>query len=108
MEHMTGHNFYDYIKKLDKNIFLKIDTQGYELEVLKGAERTLELITALVVEVSLVKLYENQPHWLDVVNFLKERDFVIWSVDRVMGDVNTGETYKLDIIFVKDNYLVNS
>jgi FkbM family methyltransferase len=101
-------NFYENIKKLDKNIFLKIDTQGYELEVLKGAERTLELITALVVEVSLVKLYENQPHWLDIVNFLKERNFVIWSVDRVMGDVKTGETYQLDIIFVKDNYLVNS
>lgn len=78
------------------------------MEVLKGAERTLELITALVVEVSLVKLYEKQPHWLDIVNFLKERNFVIWSVDRVMGDANTGETYQLDIIFVKDNYLVNS
>jgi FkbM family methyltransferase len=68
-------SFYDAVEKLDKNIFLKIDTQGYELEVLKGAEKTLKLITALVVEVSLVKLYEKQPLWLDIVNFLKEKKF---------------------------------
>ena len=98
-------NFYDNIKKLDKNIFLKIDTQGYELEVLKGAKKTLRLITALVVEVSLVKLYDKQPLWLDIVNFLKERNFIVWSVDRVMGDISTGETYQLDITFINKSYL---
>ncbi len=101
-------SFYDAVKKLDKNIFLKIDTQGYELEVLKGAEKTLKLITALVVEVSLVKLYEKQPLWLDIVNFLKERNFIVWSVDRVMGDVSTGESYQLDITFVNESYSVKS
>lgn len=97
-------SFYDDVKKLDKNIFLKIDTQGYELEVLKGAEKTLKLITALVVEVSLVKLYKKQPLWLDIVNFLKERNFIVWSVDRVMGDISTGESYQLDITFVNESY----
>jgi FkbM family methyltransferase len=101
-------SFYDDIKKLDKNIFLKIDTQGYELEVLKGAEKTLKLITALIVEVSLVQLYEDQPPWLDIVNFLKERNFIVWSVDRVMGDISTGETYQLDVTFVNQSYLVES
>jgi FkbM family methyltransferase len=101
-------SFYDDVKKLDKNIFLKIDTQGYELEVLKGAKKTLKLITALVVEVSLVKLYEKQPLWLDIVNFLKERNFIVWSVDRVMGDISTGESYQLDITFVNESYLFKS
>ena len=101
-------SFYDDVEKLDKNIFLKIDAQGYELEILKGAEKTLKLITALVVEVSLVKLYEKQPLWLDIVNFLKERNFIVWSVDRVMGDIRTGESYQLDITFAKESYLINS
>ena len=101
-------SFYDDVEKLDKNIFLKIDTQGYELEVLKGSEKTLKLITALIVEVSLVKLYEKQPLWLDIVNFLKERNFIVWSVDRVMGDISTGESYQLDITFVNESYLFKS
>jgi len=100
-------NFYVNIKKLKKNIFLKIDTQGYELEVLKGATKTLKLITALVVEVSLVKLYQRQPLWLDIINFLKKKNFVVWAVDRVMGDKITGETYQLDITFVKKNEIFN-
>jgi FkbM family methyltransferase len=104
----TLDSFYDDVEKLDKNIFLKIDTQGYELEVLKGAEKTLKLVKALVVEVSLAKLYENQPLWLDIVNFLKERNFIVWSVDRVMGDMSTGETYQLDITFVNKGYLAES
>jgi len=101
-------SFYDDVEKLDKNIFLKIDTQGYELEVLKGSEKTLKLITALIVEVSLVKLYEKQPLWLDIVNFLKERNFIVWSIDRVMGDISTGESYQLDITFVNESYLFKS
>ena len=60
------------------------------------------------MEVSLVKLYEKQPLWLDIVNFLKERNFIVWSVDRVMGDIRTGESYQLDITFAKESYLINS
>jgi hypothetical protein len=98
-------NFYKSFEELQKNIFLKIDTQGYEMEVLKGAKMTLELITALIVEVSLVKLYDNQPSWLEIVNFLKEKNFIVWSIDRVMGDTNTGEIFQLDITFVKKKLL---
>ena len=56
------------MKNCKKKIFLKIDTKGYEIEVLKGATMTLELITALIVEVSLVKLYDNQ----DCIIFLRD------------------------------------
>jgi FkbM family methyltransferase len=101
-------NFYADISKLKKNIFLKIDTQGYEMEVLKGATKTLKLITGLIVEVSLVKLYEKQPLWLDIVNFLKKRNFIVWSVDRVMGNIDTGETYQLDVTFAKKNEIFNN
>jgi len=100
-------NFYKNFKELQNNIFLKIDTQGYELEVLKGATNTLEIITALIVEVSIAKLYDNQSSWLEIVNFLVEKNFAVWSVDRVMGDLNTGETYQLDITFIKKNFYNN-
>jgi hypothetical protein len=40
-------------------------------------------------------------------NFLVEKNFAVWSVDRVMGDLNTGETYQLDITFIKKNFYNN-
>jgi FkbM family methyltransferase len=42
------------------NALLKIDTQGFETEVLKGATATLPLIAAANVELSLAPLYEGQ------------------------------------------------
>jgi len=41
-------------------IFLKIDTQGFEEEVLAGAELTIKLVAAVQIELSLVELYQKQ------------------------------------------------
>ena len=41
-------------------LFLKIDTQGYEFEVLQGAEKVLNRFQGILVEVSLIELYPDQ------------------------------------------------
>lgn len=46
-----------------KRIFLKMDTQGYDVEVFKGLGDKLEHIFAIQSEVSLIPLYEGMPHW---------------------------------------------
>ena len=51
--------------------FLNIDVQGYELEVLKGAEKTLQNIDYVFTEVNLVDLYEGNPLVEDMDNFLQ-------------------------------------
>ena len=88
--------------KIPKIDYLKIDTQGYEMEVLKGSSKILDIIDSLLIEVSLIELYEGQELFIDILEFLKKKNFKIWSLDRVMGDKNTGQTYQLDIFFVKD------
>ncbi len=47
-------------------IYLKIDTQGYESEVLKGAERALAQIDTVELEMSLVPLYKGQLLFCDL------------------------------------------
>ena len=42
-------------------VLLKIDVQGFEDRVLRGAERTLERTDLLIVEMSLVPLFQGQP-----------------------------------------------
>lgn len=61
---------------LIKHILLKIDVQGYELEVLKGSKNLLKKIKYIIVETSQNKLYSNQPVKEDVIEFLNQNNFV--------------------------------
>lgn len=61
---------------------LKIDTQGYELEVLNGARRFLNSnsVATVFAEVCFVRYYENQPLFQDVYTFLYERGFRLVAI----------------------------
>lgn len=62
---------------------LKIDVQGLELEVLKGAGRTLEAVDEALIECSFVELYEGQAMADEVVAFLLERGLRLAGVHEV-------------------------
>jgi len=85
----------------DKMLFLKIDTQGYEFEVLKGAEKVLNQFQGILVEVSLIELYEGQKSWLEIVNFIQSHGFKLWSVDRGFSNKTNGQTLQLDLCFFR-------
>ena len=51
-----------------EKLFLKIDTQGYEEHVLTGAEKVIERISGLQVEMSFLPLYEGEADYLAVLN----------------------------------------
>lgn len=60
--------------------FLKIDTQGAELDVLKGAEQTLGSVRVVEVEVEFNPIYIGQPLFPAVDSFLRKHGFVLWRV----------------------------
>ena len=70
----------NFLPKLKKPIFLKIDVQGYELEVLKGAE--LRQIQYIYLEGNYIRLYENQPLIKDILKYLSDRNF------KLIGEYN--------------------
>jgi FkbM family methyltransferase len=87
----------------DQNGFLKIDTQGYEIEVLRGAHRCLSSRIAVVqTELSLVELYAGQPMMLDVCNFLKQYNFNLRQIIPGLKDPASGRLLQLDGVFFKD------
>lgn len=57
---------------------IKIDTQGSELSILKGADHTLEHVSAVEVEVEFNPLYEDVPLFGEIDKFLRDRGFVLW------------------------------
>ncbi|HUG46685.1 MAG TPA: FkbM family methyltransferase [Sphingomicrobium sp.] len=59
---------------LNRPIFVKVDVQGGELEVLRGCDQ-LELVDYLYIELSYVELYEGQPLFDEVTSYLSSRGF---------------------------------
>jgi FkbM family methyltransferase len=79
---------------------LKIDVQGYELEVLRGCERLLDRFSAVYVECSFVELYEGQALAHEVVDWLHERGFYMARIGLVTFDQN-GLSVQGDFLFLR-------
>ncbi len=60
--------------------YIKIDTQGTELEILKGGINALRNVRALEVEVEFNPIYLGQPIFSDVDTFLRSEGFVLWKL----------------------------
>ena len=78
-EYVVSNN----IKNID---FLKIDTEGYELNVLKGFEDFLENIKIVQFEYGGTFL-DNNTKLIDVINYLKEKGFYKFSYVTQNGPV---------------------
>lgn len=63
-------------KKLITPCLMKIDVQGYELEVLKGSEKLLQNFDYLYIECSSIEFYKDQPFFKDIRKWLKKRNFI--------------------------------
>jgi FkbM family methyltransferase len=82
--------------------FIKIDTQGSELEVLRGAEQTvLPATTGILVETSLFRFFEGGPLARDVIEYLGARGFVLYDVVDLQYRPLDGAMSQLDLLFVK-------
>lgn len=64
--------------------YIKLDTQGSELDILRGAQRTLERALVLEVEVEFNAMYRSQPLFSDVDRWLRDHGFVLWRLGRLV------------------------
>lgn len=77
----------DDVREAQGADFLKLDVQGAELDVLRGAERSLESIVAIQTEVEFVPIYKDQPLFADIDQFLRQRGFMFHRFVNVEGRV---------------------
>ena len=86
------------------NIFIKIDTQGYEWQVLDGAEEALKLACGLHLELSLVPLYAGQHLWMNIIERLNSKGFDLWNINKGFTDSRDGRLLQIDATFFKKKY----
>jgi FkbM family methyltransferase len=87
--------------KTESAIFVKIDTQGYEGEVLRGGCNTLAHAIGVQLELSLVPLYAGQKLMPELVQWMSDLGFDMWAVSPVFVDPETGRLLQVDAVFVK-------
>ena len=85
-----------------KNIFLKVDTQGYEKQVLDGAAEVIPKIKGLQLELSLLPLYEGQILFDEMMQIVKTMGFSVYSLVPVFTDKDSGRILQVDVIFFRD------
>ena len=85
-----------------RKIGIKIDVQGFELDVLKGAIEIIQYIEFIQIEMSLVQVYSGQYLYSDVDLFLRSYGFFLWKVLPGFSDPQTGQLLQFDGIYVRE------
>lgn len=84
-----------------EKLAIKIDTQGYEAEVLYGAMERISLIEVIFVELSLASLYDGAPDFHEIYKTLTKHDFRCVALSHEFSDPVTGEMLQVNGTFVR-------
>lgn len=98
---MTRIDDLSQVRSLPRPLFLKLDVQGYELEVLKGAAETLASAEVVLMEVALLPYNVGAPLMTEVIAFMKERGFVPFDICGQLRRISDHALFQIDMIFVR-------
>lgn len=85
-----------------KKVLLKIDTQGFEKEVLEGASEIIEQVDGIKIEVPLQPIYDDvKLTFKEMINTFYDLGFTCVSLDEVAVNKTSGYVHEMDAIFVR-------
>jgi FkbM family methyltransferase len=82
---------------------VKIDTQGFELEVLRGAAAVLTQTEIVILEVSFFRLFTSNPIFSEVVAFMVEAGFELYDFLGSSTRPLDGALVQADVVFAQRN-----
>lgn len=98
----TLDSIFDSIVEKEDVVFLKIDVQGFEKRVLEGAIHSLKKITGVQIEMSLVELYDGEPIFDEMINYMNDLGFKLYSLENGFHNNKDGRLLQVDGIFFKE------
>lgn len=84
-----------------RNMMIKVDTQGYEKEVLEGATGILDRTAAIQLELSLVPLYDGAPSFVELTSYVQQLGYELFSIVPGFRDRHSGRLLQIDGFFVR-------
>jgi FkbM family methyltransferase len=98
----------EYIKKnkIERINLLKIDTQGFEPEVIEGLGPDLEKVDVIITELMFYDYYERSLSFFDIERFLIPAGFRLYDINHISKNPMNGRTDWVDVIYVNDRMRV--
>jgi len=95
---------YDYLnsKKINHIDLLKIDTQGFEPEVLSGLRESLSNVDVVITELMFFDFYEKSLSFSDIEKFLLPCGFQLFDISHISKNPMNGRTDWVDVVYVND------
>jgi FkbM family methyltransferase len=87
--------------KAEQNIFLKLDTQGSDLQVFRGAGRFAGQMAAVQVEVSCIPIYEGTPPFCESIAFFESMGYEISGFYPITFKENNLSVIEFDCMLVR-------
>ena len=84
-----------------ERLFVKIDTQGYEGEILRGAAGIVDRIQGFQLELCLTRLYEGEELYRSFLDWMEAHDFELWTVEGASYSVDLGRQTHFDAVFFR-------
>jgi len=82
-------------------VYLKLDAQGFEREVLAGATDNLEKVLCVQTEMSIEPLYDGEATWLEMIDYLEQNGFRLMHLNSGFRNPRTGQTLQVEGVFVQ-------
>lgn len=99
----------DYIADHDPKIheinLLKIDTQGFEPEVLEGLGEKLKIVDVVLTELMFYDFYERSLSFSDIEQYLLKANFQLYDISHIAKNPMNGRTDWVDVIYVNKRLL---
>jgi FkbM family methyltransferase len=83
--------------------FLKVDVEGFELEVLTGASMALNSSEVVILEASLYQRLPGMPLIHEIISFMTNRGFLVYDFPGFHKRPEVGVLFIVDICFVKES-----
>jgi FkbM family methyltransferase len=89
-------------------LLLKLDVQGFELEVLRGGRQTLKLSEVVIIETSLLPYNEGAPLIADVIAFMRSEDFELFDFCGQLRRESDDALFQTDVVFARRNSMLRN
>ena len=86
-----------------RRVYVKVDTQGFEAAVVRGAPTLLASAAAVQLELSLVPLYMGQPLWDEMIALMATHGLALWTLWPGFADTASGRLFQIDAIFAHES-----
>lgn len=97
----TLNSFQKKYQLEDSSVLLKIDVQGAEIDILRGATQLLPYIDVVILEVSLFDFFDNGIQFIDIIKYMDDNNFVTYDIFNFSNRPYDSALAQVDIAFVK-------